>query len=432
MLIVQRNNIHSILCAMQYLHSLISRWSFGIRADKHCPMNLAALKFISFRRYLIANIISLNGLWVQRVTIGWIAWELTGSASFVGLIAFLSYIPTMLTGPIFGVLVDRINLRHAAMTTQSLFCLIAFTAFLLQANGLLTPVMLCVIAILIGIVTSAQHPIRMAFMPRLVPKEYVGSVIVLIALNFNLARVIGPGIGGLIIATSGVKVALLVTAIAYVPAIITIATLKYRRRARNNAKSTILMDFIEGLRFVKASAFIAKTFVLTGLFSLTARGVLEILPTIADGSFGKGATGLGVLTAAAGVGALAASVLKSFARVPETGQLPTSALIAAFSGPVLVLLLGVTQFWPVAIAAVAGLGFFGTIVGISVQTGIQMQLDDGIRGRVMSLWAMIALGATATGSVLIGALIDLVGLGLTLQSAGGASALLIILLIWRR
>ncbi len=394
-------------------------------------MNISALKFPQFRRYLIANIISLNGLWVQRITIGWIAWELTGSASFVGFIAFLSYIPTMLTGPVFGVLVDRINLRHAAMATQTLFFLIAFSAYLLQNLGLLTPVSLSIIAIIIGIVTSAQHPIRMAFTPRLVPKEHVGSVIVLIALNFNLARVLGPAIGGVIIARSGVELALLVAALAYLPAILTIATLKHRRRNRPDTKTSILSDFIDGLKFIKASSFITNAMIITGLFSLTARGALEILPTIADGGFGKGATGLGILTAAAGVGALSAALLQSFAKSPESGKLPASALAAAILGPVFVLFLGATNIWPLAIASVAGLGFFGTMVGISMQTGIQMQLDDSIRGRVMSLWAMIALGATATGSIAIGALIDLVGLELTLQSIGGTSALLIGWQIWR-
>ncbi len=395
-------------------------------------MNLSALQFRSFRRYLIANVISLNGLWVQRVTIGWIAWDMTESASFVGLIAFSSYIPTMVTGPVFGVLVDRINMRLAAMTTQTLFCLIAFSAFLLQKYGLLTPMSLAVIAIIIGIVTSAQHPIRMAFTPRLVPKDHVGSVIVLVALNFNLARVLGPAIGGFIIAKSGVELALLVTALAYLPAILTIATLKHRRRTRPNSKSTILTDFMIGVRFIKASAFITNAMIITGLFSLTARGVMEVLPTIADGGFNKGASGLGVLAAAAGVGALLAAIIQSFAKTPEAGKLPITAFAAAISGPVFVLLLGATNTWPVAIAIVAGLGFFGTVVGISMQTGIQMQLDDSIRGRVMSLWAMVALGATATGSIAIGSLIDLIGLDLTLQSVGGASALLIGLLIWRR
>ncbi len=394
-------------------------------------MNLSALQFPQFRRFMAANIITLNGLWVQRITMGWIAWALTGSASFVGLIAFLSYVPSMLTGPFFGVLVDRINVRRAALTTQSLFFLLSFVAFVLQFTGHMTPLNLSIIAVVIGIVTSAQHPIRMSFTPRLVPKDHVGSVVVLVALNFNLARVVGPAIGGLLIANFSVEAALLVACVAYLPAIATIATLTLRDRVRPNTKSTIFADFIEGLQFIKNAPFILKAILITGLFSLTARGAMEILPTIADGGFGKGATGLGTLSAAAGVGALSAAVLQSFSQQPTRDKLPVSALAAAVMGPLGVILLGSTQSWPMAIFAVAMLGFLGTIVGVTMQTSIQLQLDDSIRGRVMSLWVMIALGATALGSVGIGALIDIIGLMLTLQIVGGATAVLILVLVRR-
>ncbi len=395
-------------------------------------MNFSALKFPQFRRYLAANIIALHGLWVQRITTGWLAWELTGSASFVGVIAFFTYIPTMLTGPFFGVLVDRINVRYAAMTTQALQFSISFLAFVLQFSGVMTPGVLSIIAILIGLVNSAQNPIRMSFMPRLVPKDHVGSVIVLSALNFNLARVVGPAIGGVLIARADVETALLVAALAYLPAVATIATLKPRPRIRPNTKSTILADFAEGMRFIFASRFILNAILITGVFSLTARGAMEILPIIADGKFDKGATGLGVLSAAAGIGALIAAIMQSLSRQPKDGKLLRPALFSVIAGPLLVIFLGSAGHWYLVVFIVGMLGFFGTIVGISMQTSIQLQLDDTIRGRVMSLWIMIALGATAMGSVAIGALIDLFGLTLTLQGVGGASSLLIILLIPKR
>ncbi|MBL4807830.1 MAG: MFS transporter [Rhodobacteraceae bacterium] len=395
-------------------------------------MNLSALRFPQFRRYMIASVFALQGLWVQRITTSWIAWEQTGSASFVGFIAFLTYMPTMITGPFFGVLVDRLNIRKAAMSAQASIFAVAILTYGLQVSGMLNAVILALIAVMVGIVTSAQHPIRMSFTPRLVPKGQVGSVITLIALNFNLARVLGPAIGGFLIARYGVETALLVTALAYLPAVVTIATLTPREIEKRGQSSSFLSDFAEGVRFILSTPLIIRAILISGLFSLSVRGTLEILPTIADGVFSRGAEGLGALTAGAGVGALAAALIQSLAKERQPGKLPLAALVAGLTGPLVITLLGTTDAWTVAIITVTAMGFLSTTVGVNLQTSIQLLLDDHMRGRVMSLWVMVSLGATALGALGIGALIDWFGLGLTLQCVGGACAVLILGLIRRR
>lgn len=395
-------------------------------------MNLSALSHPTFRRYIAANFVALNGLWVQRITIAWIAWDITGSAAFVGLVAFLAYVPTLITGPLFGVLIDRWSVQRANQITQFLFAATALTGAGLYWMGALSAPVLAGISLFIGVVTSAQHPVRMAFTPRLVPKENVSSVIVLISLNFNLARVLGPAIGGALISGLGVQAALLVSALSYAPMLLIISTLTLRPRRIKTQQSSLVADFVEGFRVIIHTPLILRAILITGIFSLAGRGALEILPTIADGVFSKGASGLGILTASAGAGAVVAAVLQTFGRGISSGKLPLKALIAAVIGPVIAILLGMSQNWTGTILAVAGLGFTGTLVGVTMQSAIQMQVDDHLRGRVMSLWIMIALGATAIGSLLIGGLVDLLGLSLTLQIVGGASAVAILGLVLRR
>ena len=395
-------------------------------------MNLSALTTKPFRHYLIGNAISLHGLWVQKITIGWMAWEATGSTAFLGWLAFLNYAPPLFFGPFFGVVVDRVNIRKAAMTTQTLFTVGAFVLLGIHMAGLSGRVSLSAIALAIGLVTSAQHPIRMAITPRLAPPSQLPSVVLLLSLNFNIARVVGPAIGGGIIAAFGLTTALIFTIVAFTPFIYILSTLSPRPN-KPKPKASMKADFAEGLSYVLRSRFIRTATLITGLFSLAGRGALEILPSIADGVFQRGAAGLGTLTAAAGIGALLAAAFQIFMRGPVKGRLPKTSLAAAIAGPLAAAWLGNLDLWEIVIFIVGFLGFTGTLVGVGMQSAIQMQVEDHLRGRVMSLWIMVAMGGTAFGSLLVGGMADALGLALALQITGISTALAVItLLILRR
>ncbi len=395
-------------------------------------MRLSALTTPQFRRYLIGNAISLHGLWVQKITIGWMAWEVTGSVAFLGWLAFLNYAPPLFFGPFFGVVVDRVNIRKAAMATQMLFIGAAMALLAIHLAGLSERVSLSGVALFIGMVTSAQHPIRMALTPRLAPQVQLPSVVLLLSLNFNIARVVGPAIGGGIIAAYGLREALIFTALAFVPFVLILSTLDPRAN-RPKAKASLRADFAEGLLYVLQSRFIRTATLITGLFSLAGRGVLEILPSLADGVFQRGAAGLGVLTAAAGAGALLAAIVQIALPGPVRGRLPLISLVAAVLGPVAAAYLGGVMRWELVVFLVGFLGFAGTLVGVGMQSAIQMQVEDHMRGRVMSLWIMVAMGGTAFGSMLLGGLADMVSLGFSLQITGISSAgMIIALLILRR
>jgi len=155
-------------------------------------MNTSALKSRDFRIYLGGNVLALNALWMQRVTIGWLAWDMTNSASFVGLVSFINFLPTVVAGPLFGVWVDRLNVKNAALVTQTTQLIIGIILYACFGLGVLGPVVLCVVSGLSGVVAAAHNPIRMSLAPRLVPKDDVASVVNFVAINFNLARMTGP------------------------------------------------------------------------------------------------------------------------------------------------------------------------------------------------------------------------------------------------
>ena len=180
------------------------------------------------------------------------------------------------------------------------------------------------------------------------------------------------------------------------------------------------------------SRFIRTATLITGLFSLAGRGALEILPSIADGVFSRGAAGLGTLTAAAGIGALLAAALQILLRGPVKGRLPTISVSAAILGPLAAAWLGSLDLWEIVTFIVGFLGFAGTLVGVGMQSAIQMQVEDHLRGRVMSLWIMVAMGGTAFGSLLIGGMADALGLPLALQIIGISTAIAVLTLLMLR
>lgn len=397
-------------------------------------MNVSALSFRDFRIYLGGNIFALNALWMQRVTIGWIAWSLTSSASFVGFVAFVNFVPTMITGPLFGVLIDRVRVKQAAKVTQSLLLVISLAFYFSYISGTLDPVVLSILSGLSGIVASAHNPVRMSLAPRLVDRESVASVVTIVAINFNLARLTGPALGGWLIAVWGISVALLVQTLCYLPFIYAISQLHPRQRLSSTREAEPFLTALKsGVRHVLGNPLIRHALLITGLFAFLIRGVLEILPVLADGVFDKGAAGLGLLTSSAGLGALVAGMTKIFMPSQIAGQLPKPALSSALVGIGLVPLVGLSNSWELTLVFIACLGFSGTMSGISMQTAIQIDLDDDLRGRVMSLWVMVAIGATATGAIVLGFLADQFGFSWALGLSGGLGFVIlgsVILRVW--
>jgi MFS family permease len=167
------------------------------------------------------------------------------------------------------------------------------------------------------------------------------------------------------------------------------------------------------------------------VYTFAARGVLELLPVIADGEFGRGATGLGLLTGAAGAGALvsASFLALSADRAPTTTDIPTSVYVALLVSQILVALIAVTPSWSLMLVLIACLGASSTMVGVSLQTVIQNRLVDEMRGRVMSLWIMTGFGMAALGAFAIGTVAQFTSIGAASAGSGLIGLILVSVLL---
>jgi len=383
-----------------------------------------ALASRDFRLYVLGNFFTLNGVWIERVTLGWLAWDLTGSVAWTGAIGFLLFGPTMIGAPFFGVLADRINLPRAMIAIQLLQSVWAGLLLALLAMDALTIWRLAGVTFLVGATSSAYHPARMALAPLLVPKDLIAKAIPITATNFHLCRMTGPAIGGWIIAVWGVGAAVAVSAALYLPIIVALAFARPRVREAANGEEDrrFLTALAAGVRHAAAQLPITQAMAITLTSAATGRAATELLPAIADGLFGRGAAGLGQLTSAAGAGAVAATVTMVRLR-DASASLPVMTPAAALATCALTAALGVAPVWWAALVAVGALGFTASMVGVGSQTIIQLAVDEGYRGRVMSLWTVVGFGGASLGALGLGALADLLGVPLAYALAGGCGAL---------
>lgn len=369
-----------------------------------------ALREPQYRLYALGNLFSLQGMWAQRTVIAWLAWELTHSASWVGVISFLSFAPTLVSGPVFGVLADRADLKRAVILVQTALAVVAAALWLALLSGALDILGLAAIALAQGVTISAHHPTRMALTPRLAPRAALPNAIAISSLNFNLARLTGPAWAGLAIAGIGADWTAGITVLLFAPVVTILARLSPRpAEGEPSARTGLAAALTEGAAYAWTTPAIRFALLLTSVFAFLVRGFLELLPVMADGVFDRGASGLGALMAAAGAGALLSAIYLASRDVVTEARAPREVIAALFGGYAALAGISLAPSWPMVVALTGFAGVCGTMVGVSLQSVVQLALDDQRRGRVMSLWIMVGIGAAALGSIFLGALIDFIG-----------------------
>ncbi len=377
-----------------------------------------------FQLFFVGVFFAVQAIWIQRVTLGWLAWERTGSASAVGVVAALSLMPTLFVGPLFGVMADRVDIRRAALVTNGLMAAVLAVMAIFAAD--VGAVGLSIAALVIGLISAAHHPVRMSLGPRLVATDMVQHVVAATALNFNLARLVAPVLAGWVIATAGGGTALWLSTICYVPMLLVLPALHPRALPPRPA-APFFADLWEGFRYAAATPLIRHALLITLVFATSTRGALEVLPVLADGGFGRGAAGLGFLTAAAGAGALISATLKAAGVSAVGARIPVSVWVAAFAGQGAVIAMGLAPSWPLALFAVGIAGVTSTWGGVSLQSAIQSGLPDAFRGRVMSLWIVVGFGTVAVGALALGTAADVFQIGPALTGMGLFGALVMAL-----
>lgn len=376
----------------------------------------SALKNRGFLIYIIGSTISLHGLWIYRVALGWYAWELTESEFWVGVVTFTQFAPVVLFGPLFGVLADRFDRRAASVFINSLSTMNNLLLALLTVLGNVDIVVLSLFSLMQGTLDGAHMPVRLALVPNIVTKPQLQSAIATNSIAFNVSRFIGPAIAGVIIAWSGVAAAFAVNAFSYIALLVAVVIVRLRPSAQPpHARGNLWLEMQAGFRYVLANKAIRALLAIVAVAACFGRGPLEMLPAFADAVFQRGSAGLATLTAAVGGGAIVAGVL--LAGGPAWLRIRVVGVLLVIGG-LLNVVLGQVDSYAAGIVLVTLLGFTLSLVGVGSQILLQSIVDDEIRGRVSGIWGIMAFGGTAFGGLGVGVAAAVWGLESAVVVAG--------------
>ncbi|WP_198372685.1 MFS transporter [Roseomonas rosulenta] len=384
-----------------------------------------ALSHRNARIFFGASLTAWTGLWMHRIAVSWLAWELTGSAFWVGVVAFCDLAPAVVVSPIAGAIADRADRLRLTMLSQAAIGLNAALIATLVALGAMNIWVLLVLEVVGGIAASFAQPARQSLMPGLVPRADLPAAVALNSLTFNVARFIGPALAGPIIAVAGVWPAIAANAAAYLVATLTTPMLRVEAAARRGhaATASLLGETLDGIRYAAHHPGLGPILAFAAVSALLLRGVQEILPPFVERAFGRGAESLAVLTAAFGVGALISGLavaargrMEGTTRLAVLGVLGLALSTAGFAA---------TGWFAFGVLCAALMGAAGSVHGISVQTLAQNASDPAMRGRVLSLWGLITRAFPALGALILGAAGEVWGLALPTLAAVALSLLVV-------
>jgi MFS family permease len=375
--------------------------------------NLAkAFAHRNYRIYASGNAVSLIGTWMQRVSVGWLAWTLAHSGTWLGLISIAEFFPVVFLSPLAGALADRRDRVGIIRVTQIAGSIEATLLAVLVYTDAMTIELLFGLTLLLGVFNAVAQPSRLALIPTLVDRASLPSALAVNAIIFNSARFIGPAVAGIVIAKISVGASFAVNAATYVVFLVAMANLRGVPALPVAATQSVLKASAEAYAYASRHPGIAPMLLLFTVTTVGTRGFVELFPGFADHVFGRGPEGLATLTSTVGLGAIfgAAWMLFRPAIARLTGLVLANTLVISLA----ILGFTLTDRFYVALPCVFVAGTAMTITGVGAQTLIQAAVDVGMRGRIMALYGMIFRAGPAVGAVLMGSLSERFGLRLPL------------------
>ncbi|HEX6533273.1 MAG TPA: MFS transporter [Gemmatimonadaceae bacterium] len=394
------------------------------------PRLTSALRHRNYRLFFGGQSVSLVGTWITRIATSWLVYRLTGSAFLLGLVGFCGQIPTLILTPFSGVLVDRWDRHRILVVTQVLSMLQSLALAVLALAGVITVGEILALQLFQGMINSFDTPARQAFVVDMVGgREDLPNAIALNSTMVNASRIVGPSIGGMLIAAFGEGWCFMIDAISYVAVIISLLAMRIARTPRGRAETRLIEELRTGFDYVRHSLPIRSALVLLAVVSTMAIPYSVLMPAIARDTLHGGAHTLGFLMTASGLGALAGALyLASRGSVVGLGR-AIAVATATFGAALVAFALSRTLWLSLLILPVVGAGFMVQLA--STNTVLQTIVEERLRGRVMAFYTMAFLGTAPLGSLLAGIVAARIGAPKTIL-LGGVAVLLAAIWFTRR
>lgn len=390
----------------------------------------APLREPPFRALWLAVLVSNIGTWIDSVATAWLVVELSGSAAMLGLVQAAQTAPVVLLALLAGALADVVDRRRYLLLTQLWMLLVASTLALCAQQGWLTPWLLIGLSFSLGIGNALAMPAQNATTPELVPKPLLGSAVALQSLSMNLARALGPALGGLVLAQFGAAWAYGLNALSYVGLLLVLWRWKREAAANNLPPERISGALAAGLRYVRGAPLFRAVLWRAALFFLFASALPALLPLVARDQARGGPYAYGLLLASIGVGAIAGALLlpKLKSRLDRDRIVLFASLLYAAATAASALLDALVGLVPAAL--VAGLAWIGVLA--SLQVAAQTAVPGWVRARALALYIVVFSLGQAAGSLLWGGVAQRYGVDAALLAAAAGGVLAaFIALRWR-
>jgi MFS family permease len=362
-----------------------------------------AFRHRNYRLFWYGQGISLSGTWMQTTAQAWLVYELTKSPFLLGLIGALQFTPVMLFSLVAGVYLDRFPKKKIILVTQTVSMVLALLLTILVLSGAVQFWHIAVIVIILGFVNTLDMPTRQSFMIELVGKTHLTSAIALNSVTFNLARIVGPAVGGILIANFGIGFCFLFNALSFMAVIVTvymIKNLKIRKEETAVVRKTVLKEIKEGLVYIRSKAILFRPLLFVAIVSTFAINFNVIIPVFAKTVLKTEAQGFGFLLSALGIG----SVIGALSVAIYSHKLNQKFLIGVmpYSISFAMILVGFSSNFYIASSFLILLGISNIMFFTSVNSTLQLNSEPQFRGRVMSVYTMVFGGVTPIGNLFAG------------------------------
>ncbi|OGD13666.1 MAG: MFS transporter [Candidatus Aminicenantes bacterium RBG_16_66_30] len=376
-----------------------------------------ALKYPNYRLWFWGQIISLFGMWMESTALGFLVFELTRSPAYLGLVGFVTGVPTWMFMLYAGVIADRMPRRTLLMITQTVMMVLAFAIAALTFLHWIQPWHILVMAFLLGTANAFEAPARQSFVLEMVGVEDMTNAIALNSAMFSTAMAVGPMAGGLIYAFFGPAWCFAINGVSFIAVIVALKRMKLEPFVPKPGRTSALADLKEGLKHVAAHPLIRTIVGLIGAVSLVGISFATLLPAWSVNVLHGDARTNGYLQSARGLGALVAALLiASLGRFRFRGKLLT---FGTFALPVTVAVFSLIRWTPLALAIICASGLSHILIFNLSNALVQTHSPNALRGRIMSVYTFIFFGLAPLGMLAVGFTAEKIGQKATLLAGAG-------------
>lgn len=383
------------------------------------PSGFSALQHRNYRLYFFGQAVSVTGTWMQSLAMSWLVLSLTSSAIKLSLVNVLQFAPTLVFGLVAGVIADRVPKRSLLVITQSIAALCSATLALLIWSNNIDLWHVYLLALIVGINNSFDMPSRQAFVSEMVGREDLANAIALNSTLFNMGRLVGPALAGIVLGTAGVAACFAIDAFSYLAVILSLLMMRNLPKVNPLRNRNPIESLREGVAYVRATPLVAYLVIFAGMVGVFGINFNVWMPLLAKQDIDTGPAGFGLLMSSLGIGSLTGALTIAFrSRSINTGRLAATALILGLGEVLLGIATHATSSLIVAMLVSAVVGFGLTSTMSMANTIVQSNAPDELRGRVMSVYIMVSAGVAPLGALLAGAVAGWLGTPISILMGG--------------